>query len=243
MDFLKKFFIEGFSNGDYTYGTTHIICLTLMILSCVICPIVFKRMEKNKVIKVLRILGIIMLSIYVTRRMIRVFMGTNIFKALYPFYLCNVSTILVSVVAIRGKYTKWANFPLICGFLGGIITFCIPDGIFSDKYLNFNVLDSVTSHWGIILIPLCAWIKGINRPKLKDIWIVYLGLLIIFINVEVIQKVIFNESFDYLFLDENLPIKIDFMPSYLFVPTLFCLVVFLMHVFFNTVNKKAKLKN
>lgn len=238
MNFFEKFFLKGFVSGDYTYKTTHIIVLVLLILSCIILPIVFKN-KREKAVKFNRIIGIIMISIYIIRRICVIISSKNIWD-FYPFYLCNISTIVCFIVSLRGKYSKFADFCLINGIIGGILTFAMPQGIFTDKYLTVHILDSVISHVGIILIPLVAWSAGLHRIHIKNIWINMIGLALVVFNVEVIQRVFFHRHIDYLFLGESCPIKIPGIPSFLVMGVLYSLTLVIIYLIPTLLSKKSK---
>ncbi len=236
MDFFKKFFITGFEIGDYTYGFVHITFLVLMLISLFIVPFLLHRKSSGTINRIVKILGIIMLSIYFTRRLIQVFKGGNIISSLYPFYLCNVCTILVGLCAIF-KWKHIREFAFVAGIIGGIVTFAFPQGIFTDRYINFNVLDSVTSHWGIILIPIIMWTTGECKLEFKNIWKVFVGTVIVFINVQFLQYPLVGTRFDYLFLGDNMPLQIPGIPTFLIMPILFPIVVLLIYSIAHLINK------
>ena len=224
LDFLRKFAYEGFVPGDYTDGTLHILSIILVIASITFFSLYFKNKDPKKMDKVFKIISIVALSIYVFRRSFWVINGQNFFEAYWPFYLCNVNTIFFSLYQIFG-WKKGKDFFLVTGLIGGIFTFLMPNGIYDDKYLTLPVIDSVLSHYVIVVIPLVLLITKNHILKPKGLISVFIGLIIVTINVEFVQRLLFNTQNDYLFFRSNMPFTISGVPQFYIISSLAIVLV------------------
>ena len=152
-------------------------------------------------------LAMFTLFIYFLRRGIRIYNGEDVIKVLWPFYLCNVNTIFLSLLIIF-DVKKGKDFFITTGLAGAVLVFIVPDGVFNDKYLTLSLLESLLSHYEIILIPMVLMITKAYKLNLKNYWQVAIGLLVVLFNVEVIQELLINEHVDYLFLKGTIPFTI-----------------------------------
>lgn len=228
LEFLEKFIYTGFVGGDYEYGIVHIASIIFVVLSIVILVLVFKARGEKYINKIIRIIAIISLSIYFLRRLSYVLEGDNFLDRFWPFYLCNINTIFYCLYEIF-HWKKGKDFFIVTGLLGGIFTFLIPDGIFVDKYITLGILDSIMSHYVIVVCPLVLLITKTHILKFKNIYTVFIGLLIALINVEVIQPIIFKENIDYLFLRGNIPFSIPGVPQFLIISSLTVFLIILVY--------------
>ena len=208
IDFIQKFVFDGFEPGDYIYGTIHISSMIILFISIVLCSFLFRNKDSEYIHNKLKILAYITLSIYMIRRGIKVYEGESFLKAFWPFYLCNVNTVFLSIYLIfdikRGK-----DFFIITGLAGAVLMFVVPDGVFIDRYITLGMLDSLLSHYEIIFIPVVLLITKAYSLDVRHSWEVVIGLLIVTFNVEFLQKLLINEEIDFLFLDGTLPFTIN----------------------------------
>lgn len=222
--FIKKFFIDGFMEGDYTYGITHVISFILLIASMIVFTILLKNKTAAYIHKRMKILAILVLTVYMIRRTISFFHDTSFLVAYWPFYLCNINTICLSLYIIFDW--KWGkDFVIVTGFIGGVITFLIPDGIFNDPYLTFPILDSILSHYILVVIPFVLVITKAHRLHIKNMYIPIIGLLITVFNAEVLQKILVGTNYDYLFFHDTIPFTIPNIPQFLIISTLMISVI------------------
>lgn len=208
LEFLRKFAITGFEKGDYTYGTIHVMSIVILLVSLVVTIIWLKGKDKEYINNKLRYLAIFTLSIYFIRRGVMVYQGDSIIKAFWPFYLCNVNTVFLSIYLIF-NIQKGKDFFVITGLAGAVLMFVVPEGVFNDRYLTLKVFDSLLSHYEIIFIPIVLMATKAYELEIKNSWQVIVGLLLVTINVEFLQKILINEHVDYLFLKGTLPFTID----------------------------------
>ena len=107
----------------------------------------------------------------------------------------------------RGKQLLY-----LFGFIGGVLTFAMPDGIFCQDVLVFPILKSILQHTGLLLIPAIEYVSGSYRPSLKDYGWIVAGCLIHLVNCEGINRLLgFTE--DYMYLRSDLPFVIPGVPQ------------------------------
>lgn len=98
------------------------------------------------------------------------------------------------------------------GFVGGVLTFAIPDGIFCRDVMSFPILKSVLQHTGLLLIPMLEYGMGKFRPTLRHMPWVIAGMLIHLLNCEGIDRLL-GLTGDYMFLRSGLPFVIPGVPQ------------------------------
>ena len=100
------------------------------------------------------------------------------------------------------------------GFVGGIITFAVPDGIFCRDVMVFPILKSVLQHTGILLIPILEYAMDTYRPTLRHMSWVLVGLLIHLFNCEVVTRWL-GFTGDYMFFRSGMPFVIPGVPQFI----------------------------
>ena len=216
MEFLRKFVFDGFVPGDFTFGAVHIGSIVFTIVSITISIIVLRRKEETVVKRVTKILAGITLFVYLVRHVVNGYTSGDYLYAMWPFYICNINTVFMCIwILFDIKFMK--DFFIITGMYGAVLTFVVPDGIFTDQYLNLGILDSVLSHYTIVYIPLILLSTRVYELDIKRSWQVMLGYAIVVFNVEVVQGWLFDKNTDYLFLRGTLPFTIEGVPQFLIV--------------------------
>lgn len=207
LDFLRKFLIDGFNPGDYTLGTVHKLSLFLSLFTIVLFIYLLRNKDSSYVHRKMKIIAYFAMFFYILNRIVRVYKGMSFIEAFWPFYLCNVNTIFLSIYIIF-DIKKGKDFFIITGISGALLAFIIPQGIFNDQYLTLSILDSVLSHYEIVAIPIILLVTKAYQLDIKKSWMVIVGLFIVAINVEFLQPILIDKQIDYLFLDGNLPFQI-----------------------------------
>lgn len=243
MNFFSKFFIDGFQHGDYTYGFVHIFSITFVLVLIPYLIYIFKGKDSEYIYGKLKYLAIFTLVIYFVRRGIDVYKGKDFIDTFWPFYLCNVNTIFMSIFVALG-IKKGQDFFMITGMLGAALMFVVPVGVFNDKYLTITILDSVLSHYEIVIIPVVLLATKAYKLDIKNSWQVILGLLILLFNVEILQPILTGRQVDYLFIRGTLPFTIEGVPQVfiMFISISFYvyLVYFVSHVLHNPALNREK---
>ena len=253
LEFLQNFFWNGFTSGNYEYKTIHILAILFTISLAVILPIYFKNKSEKSLWRFLQSLAALTLITYISRRVISFTLGgnhsfDNFIRTFWLFYLCNINTVILSVM-ILVKAKKGYEYVMITGFIGGVVTFLIPDGIYIDKYLTFSIFDSVLSHFILVVVPPIFIVKKIWRPNYKKSWQVILGMLVVVFNVEVVQRLFFGNNYiDYLFFHSDMPFVIKKHPElqFLVISSLFLIVlgiIYGINQLIITMSYKYKIKN
>jgi|GEM_PF-1408484 len=228
-ELIRGFLFDGFVHGDYTMGTVHVMSLILSGTSIILFILLLKNKSSEYVHKKMKIIAYIAIIIYLLRRIVRVIEGETLLEAFWPFYLCNVNTVLLSIWIIF-DIRKGKDFMIITGISGAVLAFIIPDGIFVDKYLTLNILDSVFSHYEIVAIPIILILTKAYELDVKKSPSVILGLLLVAINVEVLQPILVGKNIDYLFLEGNLPFTIPGVNQFYIM--FFCALIYIYGVYF-----------
>ena len=150
----------------------------------------------------------------------------------WPMYPCNLGGILIPIIALsdwkRGKQMFY-----LFGFVGGMLTFALPDGIFSTSMFVFPILKSVLQHTGLLIIPILEYATDRYRPTLKDLGWVVLGCLVHLLNCEVIDRLL-GFMDDYMFLRGDMPFVIPGVPQFITI-SVFALVVFALLCFLSDI--------
>ena len=124
------------------------------------------------------------------------------------------------------------------GFVGGVLTFAMPDGILCRDVLVFPILKSILQHTGLLLIPAIEYVSGSYRPSLKDYGWIVAGCLIHLVNCEGINRLLgFTE--DYMYLRSDLPFVIPGVPQWITL-SLFSLLVFALLCFISDIPGSLK---
>jgi uncharacterized membrane protein YwaF len=223
-EFFRQFFFDGFETGEYAYQTTHLLSILAVIVSVIWFTYRLQNHPKEAVFKKMKIIAIIGLSIYLIRRSLWLVNNPNILEVYWPFYLCNINTIFLSVWILFG-FRKGLDFLIVTGLLGGLFTFAIPDGIFTDRYLTFGIIDSIMSHYTIVVIPLVLLFTKAHKLELRNLYHVAIGLVLTLVNTELIQRLFFQKNFDYLFLRGTIPFTIPNVPQFLIISVLAIILV------------------
>lgn len=213
--------------GDYSYGTAHLVSVLILLALCVIFGIVgaSKKVSPSAKRKVALGLAWFQLGFEILWRILFLAVGKQLYT-LYPFYSCNLYGILLPIACIiNNKVMK--NIFYVFGFIGGVLTFAMPQGIFCNAVIAFPIIKSVVQHFGLILIPLFEYISGGFRQKLKDIWLIYVGCLISIFNGEV-MGILLGRPGDYLYMRSDIPFVIPGVPQFITLSVFGALVIFLI---------------
>lgn len=228
LEFIQNFLYKGFETGDYTNGTLHKLAIVFLIISIILFSYLLRHKDSQYIHNKMKIIAYITLIIYLFRRGLNAYFSKNILEAFWPFYLCNINTIFLSIYIIF-DLNKGKDFFIVTGLIGGLFTFIMPDGIFVDRYLTLGILDSIMSHYAIVVIPLVLLITKAYSLDIKRSWQVFIGLIIVVINAEFFQKLLFKKDFDYLFFDSSLPFTINGVPQFLIISILAIFLVYLIY--------------
>lgn len=199
--------------GEYMYRSIHLISTGVVL--AVFAAVVFLgcRLRKNAAASRKLLIGVAIfhLAFEILWRLVFYFVKDCALKELWPMYPCNLGGILLPLFVLldwkRGKQLFY-----LFGFVGGVLTFAMPDGIFCTDVLVFPVLKSILQHTGLLLIPALELVSGTYRPTLKDMGWVVTGGMIHILNCEVIDRLL-GFTGDYMFLQSGLPFVIPGIPK------------------------------
>lgn len=201
--------------GDYIYTGIHWWTLAALLITCAVIFGLAVALRRNKIAsrRILVAVAVFQLVFEIGWRLIYLFVKKDDPVWLWPMYPCNLGGILIPIFALTGCRTGKKMFYLF-GFVGGVLTFAMPDGIFSSDIFVFPILKSVLQHTGLLLIPVLEFISGEHRPTLKDLGWIVLGCLIHVLNCEGIVRLL-GFTGDYMFFRSGLPFVIPGVPQFI----------------------------
>ena len=218
--------------AEQAYKAMHLIT-TAIVLFFVILFSIIASINENKVSAktkniILKSICIFQLFFEVLWRELSITVNHSEAVALYPMYPCNLGGILIPIISLLDLKVGKKMFYLF-GFIGGVLTFIMPQGIFCSTVFSFPILKSVLQHTGLLLIPTFEFFMKKYRPYAGDyLWLV-LGCIVHTINCEVIDRLL-GLTGDYMYFRSGLPFVIKGVPSWLTISA-FALIVFYVLTF------------
>lgn len=234
-------------SGDFSFGTVHLLSVLFVIICSVGLTLWGMKSSDKARRNILITIASLAISFEVFWRIVYAFKGVG-FSGLYPFYPCNVAGVIVPLIAFS-KNDKLKRLFYVFAFIGGILTFAIPDGIFNNKYLTFGILKSILQHWAIIVIPVYEYFTKTFKPKFIHFHYTLIGMTIHLLNSEFLPKLINGqEGTDYMFLRSGLPFVLPGVPGWLTMSIFGVIVVTLVNAaldykgFLSLIRRKNKKK-
>ena len=214
--------------GNYMYRDIHIHTLVVigLVFAAILIPGYFLRKNEKVSRKLLVAVSIFQLVFEIGWRLVYLFVKKSPVVELWPMYPCNLNGILIPIIALL-RLKKWKKLFYLFGFVGGILTFALPEGIFCTDVMVFPVLKSVLQHTGLILIPSLEYAADTYRPSLKDMGWITLGCTVHLINCEVIDRLL-GFTGDYMFFRSGLPFVIPGVPQFITLSVFAMLVLALL---------------
>ena len=201
--------------GEYMYQPIHLYS-TAVVLAVFLVTILVTVKNRNfpqRNRKLLMAISIFQLSFEILWRLIYLFVKKDSIVCWWPMYPCNLGGILIPLFALINSKRGKQMFYLF-GFIGGCLTFALPEGIFCTDVLVFPVLKSILQHTGLLLIPAVELISGSYRPSLKDMGWIICGCLIHLANCEGIDRLLGFDG-DYMFFRSGMPFVIPGGPQWI----------------------------
>ena len=228
-DMLKNWLIGNMGTpGDYMYQPIHLITVAVVAaVFALVCGLgIAFRHDSRKLRKLLVAVSVFQLVFEIGWRLIYWLIKGDSILCWWPMYPCNLGGILLPVFALtdcrRGKQMFY-----LFGFVGGVLTFAMPDGIFSNNVMVFPIVKSILQHTGLLLIPALEYISGTYRPTLKHLGWVVTGCLVHILNCEVIDRFLGFDG-DYMFFRSGLPFVIPGVPQFITLSVFALLVLALL---------------
>ena len=201
--------------GEYMYTSIHWYSLAAVVL-VFFAAVIFclcNRQNAGRCRKFLVAVSIFQLSFEILWRLVYLFIKGDSVLCWWPMYPCNLGGILIPLAAIL-KLRKLKKLFYLFGFVGGVLTFALPEGIFSSNVLVFPILKSILQHTGLLLIPAIELISNTYRPTLKDYGWVIGGCFIHLLNCEGIDRLL-GFTGDYMFFRSGMPFVIPGVPQWI----------------------------
>ena len=253
MDTIRRWFVGDMGTpGAYEYGEMHLIVALVVVVLVAICALLgaSKKISDKSKRKILIGIALFQLAFEVFWRLIYIFVMKCKWVDLYPMYPCNLNGILVPIACLLDNKILKKMFYLF-GFIGGVLTFVMPDGIFSTSVFVFPILKSVLQHTGLLFMPVFEYASKKYIPNIKDFFWTFLGTAIHFVNAEIIDLKVLGLTGDYMFYRSGLPFVIPGVSQYITL-TVFGIIVVVAILLvsdvkvtkevFSKKNKKSKAK-
>lgn len=210
--------------GDYMYQSIHLystaVVVGVFLAVIIVAAVNRKHPQRNR--KLLVGVSIFQLTFEIAWRLIYLFVKKDSILCWWPMYPCNLGGILIPLFALL-NWKRGKKMFYLFGFIGGVLTFAMPDGIFSSNVMVFPIVKSILQHTGLLLIPMVELVSGTYRPTLKDMGWVTGGCLIHLFNCEVIDRWL-GFTGDYMFFRSGMPFVIPGVPQWITL-SVFALVV------------------
>lgn len=216
--------------GEYQYQPIHIYTVVAVLAVCLLVALIgcSRNVRMAKKQQLLKGVAIFQLAFEVLWRILYLTVKGDTLLGWWPAYPCNVGGILLPIIALC-NWEKGKKMFYLFGFVGGILTFAVPEGIFCRDVLVFPILKSVLQHTGILLIPLLEYCMNSFRPTLRHMPWVIVGLLIHLANSEGITRLL-GLTGDYMFFRSGMPFVIPGVPQFLTL-SVFALLVLVVLCF------------
>ena len=216
MDTFYKWLIGDMGTpGDYMYQAIHLyslLAVAAVTVLCIVLQLCLRRQPRHKD-TLLKVVCVIHIAFEIGWRLIYLFVKKSSWVDLWPCYPCNLGGILIPLIGLLNWKTGKKLFYLF-GLVGAVLTFAMPDGIFSTDVFVFPLLKSVMQHTGILLIPILEYISGSYRPSLRDYGWIVAGCSIHVLNCEGIVRLM-GLTGDYIFFRSGLPFVIPGVPQFI----------------------------
>ena len=201
--------------GEYMYTAMYWWTIAIVAICCCIIfgLAIVKRKDKKASRAILVAVAVFQLGFEILWRLIYLLVRGDNILGWWPMYPCNLGGILLPIFALT-KNRRGKQMFYLFGFVGGMLTFAMPDGIFSTSVFVFPILKSVLQHTGLLLIPVLEYISGDYRPSLKDMGWVIAGCLVHLANCEGIDRLL-GFTGDYMFFRSGMPFVIPGVPQFI----------------------------
>jgi uncharacterized membrane protein YwaF len=203
------------AQGEFQYQAIHLY--TVLVVAAVCLAVILigssKRVSLAKKQCLLKGIALFQLFFEIGWRLIYLSIKGDSISSWWPCYPCNLAGILIPDIVLC-KWETGKKLFYLFGFVGAVLTFALPEGIFCRDVMSFPILKSVLQHTGILLIPVLEYCMGTFRPTLRHMGWVIVGLLVHLFNCEVITRWL-NFTGDYMFFRSGLPFVIPGVPQYI----------------------------
>ncbi len=237
--FMKWLIGDMGTPGDYSYTSMH--WYTVAAVAAVTVIAVIWQLQLNgsrKANRLIAAIAWIQLAFEITWRLIYIFFKHSPWAELWPSYPCNLGGILVPLIALTGWKSGKKMFYLFA-LVGALLTFSIPDGIFSTDVMVFPIVKSILQHTGILLIPILEYVRSSYRPSLRHMGWITGGCVVHLINSEVIARLVLGLDKDFMFFRSGLPFVIDGVPQFITL-SVFALLVLTVLSFLGDIRDSVK---
>ena len=208
------FFSDLGEPGEFQYKAIHLITVAVILAITITFGILCASKKISEKTKRNMLIGTCAFHLIfeVTWRILYITIRHDSWLSTYPMYPCNLSGILIPIIALC-DFKPGKKLFYLFGFATGVLTFVMPEGIFTRSVLTFPILKSILQHTGLILIPVMEYASGKYKENIKNFNWLFVGLVIHVINAEVIDPLLgFNG--DFMFFRSNLPFVIPGVPQW-----------------------------
>ncbi len=243
-DIIRRWLIGDMGTpGEYMYQGIHLwSAAAVMGLFALTVLLGFRLRGSEKTSKrLLNSIAAFQLFFEIFWRLIYLFVKGDSVLCWWPVYPCNLGGILVPIFALTSSRRGKRLFYLF-GFVGGVLTFAYPEGIFCSNVLSFPILKSILQHTGLLLIPALEYVSGNYRPSIKDLGWIVCGCFVHIFNCEVISRLL-GFTGDYMFFRSGLPFVIPGVPQFITLSVFAFLVLTMLSILCDIKGSKQFVKS
>lgn len=230
--------------GFSTFDTTHLLWISAFVILCVVCSVIYKKLNDKKR-NIMRLSLAVIVFLFETVKNIVAYAVGDFGIGHLPFHLCGISVVLITFSIFKRNKTV-ENFLYYIGIPGALLALLFPNWTVL-PCMNFFHIHSFTIHMLLVLYPFLLVVGGEVKPTLKDmpkciLLLVGMAIPIYFINLA------FDTNFMFLMEPETgnpLGLFEKYLGSHLWgFPVLLPIVMFVMYLPIMISNKiKAKKQN
>lgn len=201
--------------GEYMYQAIHLWSAAVVAAVFIMAILLGRYLRHNPRASRILLVSVALFQLFfeVFWRFVYLFVKGDSILCWWPIYPCNLGGVLIPIFALTG-WRRGKQLFYLFGFVGGVLTFAYPEGIFCSDILSFPILKSILQHTGLLLIPGLEYVSCSYRPTLKDLGWVVCGCFIHVLNCEVISRLL-GFTGDYMFFRSGLPFVIPGVPQFI----------------------------
>ena len=197
--FDYKYNIMGYNGQDFG-GFAQYLYLFISIILITILLILFRKSSKEKILKIIRIVGIFLILFYIGKTLWESYYDIKINgsfnKYLLPFDTCSIIMIACLIAGFsKGKIKKYAECWICTGsIVGGLATMVHLNAFYYYPFLSFGGFYSMIWHFLMVFLGLLLIVTNYVENKYITIVNGYI-FHIIFSSFVIIIDFVFNMDF------------------------------------------------
>lgn len=222
---MDRFFI--WQNDFQPYDLSHITVLALLLVILTISVYVARHADRATVQGIGKVLALIPTGILLLCLVISLLRAEFDINTDLPLALCNVSALLVPLLAFRYTYAIYEIllFWIMAGTIQAVLTPDLAEGFPHYRFFRYWGV-----HAGLVIYILYATIGQGYRPRFKSILVSFLAAQVLFV-ISIVINLILGTNYNYLCHKPTNPTLLDYLgpwPIYVLAGQLLILPFFML---------------